>query len=651
MWSDNETDIDLLGYHHLVGAVVGIVRTDYLLPATIGVFGDWGSGKSSLVQMACAELRADDHTTLVLPFNGWLFEGYEDAKIALMGTIVDGLASRRTLTAKGKDLVLRLVGRINFMRAAGSAIRLGAAYLTGGLPGLALGAAPDFAAIGAGVLEKAKDVKPEDLSEFLRDQDPGQQARRNVREFRDDFSKLLDETKLQRLVVVVDDLDRCNPDTIIETLEAIKLFLFVPKTAFVVGADERLVRYAVRRRFPELPGDNAEVGRDYLEKLIQFPVRIPPMGRAETDTYLKLLLAERCDLSNHAYTKMRDAVIGPAASVGARIDHRVALDALTGSIPPALAESLVLAEQVGPVLAAGLLGNPRQCKRFLNSLMMRLSMASVRKVELKRGVLAKLMLLEYFRPESFKELARLQAAQAGVPIELGDAEKKIEKGTPPDADSSDESDSTPPKATGATSRQGTPPRPVPRAEPSPFDPWRADPWLAEWLASEPPLSSIDLRHYFYFSRERLDPLAGISLRLSPEAQEVLTSLLGDVEATRTLSLKRASSLSPADAAAIFEALGSRARQSETSNAASNAPLPLMCAFVDRRAELFNELMKFLKSLSPVAVPFSLAPRLTQLASNAPERKPQLAALMREWHSSATGPLKQAAQQQLTKLTT
>src|SRR5687768_10914884 len=69
MWSDNETGIDLLGYHHLVGAVVEIVRADRLLPATIGVFGDWGSGKSSLVQMACVEL-ATDETTLVLPFNG-----------------------------------------------------------------------------------------------------------------------------------------------------------------------------------------------------------------------------------------------------------------------------------------------------------------------------------------------------------------------------------------------------------------------------------------------------------------------------------------------------------------------------------------------------------------------------------------------------
>ena len=102
---------------------------------------------------------------------------------------------------------------------------------------------------------------------------------------------MLKEANITRLVITIDDLDRCSPETIIPTLEAIKLFLFVPKTAFIIGADEELVRYAVRRRFPELPGDRREVGRDYLEKLIQFPIRIPALGRAEVESYMGLLFA------------------------------------------------------------------------------------------------------------------------------------------------------------------------------------------------------------------------------------------------------------------------------------------------------------------------------------------------------------------------
>ncbi len=88
MWSDNETAVDLLGCRHLVNAVAGIVRNDRLLPATIGAFGDWGGGKSSLLKMVEAEL-AKDKDTLVVSFNGWLFEGYEDARSALIGVILD----------------------------------------------------------------------------------------------------------------------------------------------------------------------------------------------------------------------------------------------------------------------------------------------------------------------------------------------------------------------------------------------------------------------------------------------------------------------------------------------------------------------------------------------------------------------------------
>jgi predicted KAP-like P-loop ATPase len=103
MWSDNETTIDLLQFRYLGSSVCRIIRSPRLLPTTIGVFGDWGSGKSSLLKMIEAELKQDP-SIMCLTFTGWLFEDYEDAKSALMGSILDAIQDhvneKKTMPAK-----------------------------------------------------------------------------------------------------------------------------------------------------------------------------------------------------------------------------------------------------------------------------------------------------------------------------------------------------------------------------------------------------------------------------------------------------------------------------------------------------------------------------------------------------------------------
>ena len=89
MWPDKETNIDYLNFGYLVDLIVEIAMNRELTPSTIGLYGDWGSGKSSLMKLAQEKIEKlskakketdekDIPKTLCIEFNGWLFEGYED---------------------------------------------------------------------------------------------------------------------------------------------------------------------------------------------------------------------------------------------------------------------------------------------------------------------------------------------------------------------------------------------------------------------------------------------------------------------------------------------------------------------------------------------------------------------------------------------
>ena len=69
MWNDNETNSDFIDYQHLVNAVTSIIDNASLLPCSIGVFGDWGSGKSSLMKMVEEKYNENDDI-LIINFNG-----------------------------------------------------------------------------------------------------------------------------------------------------------------------------------------------------------------------------------------------------------------------------------------------------------------------------------------------------------------------------------------------------------------------------------------------------------------------------------------------------------------------------------------------------------------------------------------------------
>src|ERR1700682_5569212 len=128
--SDNETKVDLLNNEAIAKTIVMLLRERRDHPVTIGVHGDWGAGKSSVLEMIEAMLNTQENT-LCLKFNGWRFQGFEDAKIALIEGIVTGLIEKRPALTKAGDVVKSVYRRINWLKVAKKAGGLAWNALTG----------------------------------------------------------------------------------------------------------------------------------------------------------------------------------------------------------------------------------------------------------------------------------------------------------------------------------------------------------------------------------------------------------------------------------------------------------------------------------------------------------------------------------------
>ena len=547
---DNETKVDLLNNEPMAKTIVELLKGRGEQPITVGVHGDWGAGKSSILEMI-EDALAGDKERLCLKFNGWRYQGFEDAKIALIEAIVYELVERRSLATVAKEAVKDIFHRIDLLKAAKKGGSLAFTLFTGlPSPDLLSGIVESLKGLAsdpASVIDKQKLTAAVGDVEGLLKPAEGKKVPAEIAEFRKSFDRLVELAGVKQLVVLVDDLDRCLPDTAIETLEAIRLFLFTPRTAFVVAADEAMIGYAVRKHFPDLPETTGprDYAKNYLEKLIQVPFRIPPLGQMETRIYVALLFVsaetgEDADGFKNLIEVARKSLMRPWETKP--LEPKVIRAAL-GDDEKAAQNAIILSDQIGPILARGTQGNPRQIKRFLNTLLLRQRMAQARGFgdDIQLPVLAKLMLAERFLTRNFEQIAALASQHPQGRCEdlaLLEAEPAAE-----------------PKAKHATTRTtAKPDEKLKKEQHAHVSEWMGSDRMQEWARIEPHLSKIDLRPYLFVTKDRKDYLAASSVL---GALAVLVDgLMGGKIAVqgREAELKQ---LAPPEAGKVFEELRGR----------------------------------------------------------------------------------------------
>lgn len=360
------------------------------------------------------------------------------------------------------------------------------------------------------------------------------------------------------------------PDAVVDTFEAIRLFLNSKKTAYVVAANQAVVEAAIDSRYPELRGeDGVGVGADYLEKMLQLKIAIPSLAVPEAETYVNLLLANLY-LGTDEFSRVLESTrtLRAAGELTVAFNIGIASD-LVETLPEKLVQDLGWAAEITPSLANGLRGNPRQIKRFLNTLMLRRRSAAMRGVTLQPDVLAKLQVLEEQHVNDFKRLFDWQMAADDVIPELTQAEAAVRYAAPalPDATPSggsrpvpaDGEDRSAASGTKVAGDQGAPRTRKPKEPPKlrvDVQAWVDKEHVRRWLELEPRLGGTDLRPYFTYSRDKLSLGVAVS-RMPQHLQALMRRVQDTVPASRRTAIGEVAQLPSHERGQLVDSLMER----------------------------------------------------------------------------------------------
>ena len=495
MWSDTESKEDYLNFGEVSQIVTEILETEAMLPVSIGVFGNWGAGKSSLLNLIEQQIKPDEW--IIIKFDAWLYQGFDDARAALLETIASHLIQaakdEKTILQKSKNLFARINGlRLLGLMAEGAALAAGVP--TFGLISKTFETAKEsldgvqneteskqIVEVGKNLVDSGKNlIKPKEK------QTPPQQ----IDEFRKEYGEILQDLG-KKLVIVIDNLDRCLPANAIQTLEAIRLFLFLNRTAFIIAADEEMIRHSVAEHYKDLSYRHQI---DYLDKLIQIPIRVPKAGVLEIRAYLYMLYAIhqkiptaklaslRQFLETHLQQSWKSQSLNPE-------DVTKTIEEQHNQV---LLSDFERANRIAPLLAnsPNVYGNPRIVKRILNTIKMRTKIADKRQMPLDEAIITKLVIFERcVDSDVVTKFYQLVNEGEGKPELLKELENNNEQNLS--------------KLSENKSIQT---------------------FITEWVKLEPKLSNVDLRAAIYLSRETI-LLNTYTAQLSQKAQDVLSILL------------------------------------------------------------------------------------------------------------------------------
>jgi len=370
--NDQPTTNDRLDFIPYVDTLVDIIQTGET-PLTIGIFGTWGSGKTSLMKMVNKKLPK---SFTVVWFEAWKYDKEETLWRALLLTVlteIKKVVNKKKVPLDALErLEMMLYREIDIEKMGGVKIDLMkmGGFFAKGTAQLGLSFIPGGAVLGKFIEETQKmgaKAITDDFTQAI------QRERTKIHieqvhfleQFLEKFRELIKQfIAPNRIVIFVDDLDRCLPEKAIEVLEAIKLFLDANNCVFLVGLDQEVIARGIEVKYKEVNKNSIESqshiafeGIRYLEKIVQLPFQIPPVEKSDMGKFVQ---------------------------------------GLTQNWPD---------NECPRVFAEGLAENPRQIKRTVNVFFLLWKLAERRKLkEIKPVRLAKIVTIQSVYPDLYNML-------------------------------------------------------------------------------------------------------------------------------------------------------------------------------------------------------------------------------------------------------
>lgn len=321
-YTDNPIDCkddDRFEFSRYRNALLQVIKSSDT-PLTVGVFGPWGSGKTSLLRLVQEELLrqpGEGHwRALPVWFNAWQYDRDDALWRALILTVLDSLRKAEPGAVEELDRIEASLYRVvewdelgkwtvDWAHALEGTVRGATQIALAFFPGAAVLASKleegwsllrGEATTAEQIEEAAKAIRQE-VQTFRREQV------RSLEQFQREFKELVYERVVgrnKRLVIFIDDLDRCLPEKAIEVLETLKLFLSAEGCFFFIAADRDVIEKGIRVKYQGFLMGSTEAtddesvarrlpitGRDYIEKIVQLPFSLPPLERQKVAAFIE----------------------------------------------------------------------------------------------------------------------------------------------------------------------------------------------------------------------------------------------------------------------------------------------------------------------------------------------------------------------------